>query len=76
MVCEALEELMKDELDAMREQGLQQGIEKGIEQGIQIFIEACKELEIPKQITLTKLETKFHMSSKNESEKYLAKYWK
>lgn len=34
-MCEALEELMKDEMDAMRKQGLEQGIKQGIEQGIE-----------------------------------------
>ena len=34
-MCDALKELMKDELDAARQSGLQEGQERGLERGLE-----------------------------------------
>lgn len=86
-MCKALEELMKDELDACRnfgfKQGIEQGIERGIEQGmeqgmvrgIKSLIETCQELGLSKEETLIRVKNKFSLEEENAVES-LEKYWK
>ena len=69
-MCEALLELMKDELDACRSEGIQQGIQ----QGIQSLIEACKSLGATKDVILEMLSEKFMLSAE-DAEGYMKLYW-
>lgn len=65
-MCEALLELMKDELDAKKEEGL--------EQGIKALIETCREFGSTREETQRKLEEKFILSYEN-AKTQMEKYW-
>ena len=69
-MCEALLELMKDELDASRSEGIQQGIQ----QGIKSLIEACKSLGASCEVIKNMLIEKFSITE-NEAEEYMQLYW-
>lgn len=69
-MCEALEELMKDELDARERQGEL----KGQKRGIQSLIEACKDLGASWETVLGMVIDKFS-ASKDEAEEYMHLYW-
>ncbi len=69
-MCDALKELMKDELDERE----RQGIEQGIEQGIRAMIEACRELGAGRESTLLRIEQKFNLSEERAQE-LLLNYW-
>lgn len=56
------------------EQGIEQGIKQGIEDGIMVFLELCKELDIPQDEALLKTMDKFHLSPECAAS-YLQKYW-
>ena len=47
----------------------------GKEEGIKALVEACKELDISKEITQSKLESKYILS-KELAEEAILKYWK
>ena len=78
-MCKALEELMKDELDASRnfgfEQGIERGMAQGIEQGIKSLIETCQELGASKEETLIRVKNKFSLEEENAAQS-LEKYWR
>lgn len=54
----------------VEEKGIQKGIQQGMEQGIQGMVSALKELDVPYDIILQKLQEKFHLSEE-EARKYL-----
>ena len=79
-MCEALKELMKDELEERERQGISRGIEQGISQGIsqgivQGMIEACRELGASRENTLKKVREKMGYT-RDEAEKYMVQFWK
>ena len=57
------------------EQGKLQGIKQGIEQGIKSIIETCKEFNIKKDDTLSKISEKFDLDQQ-KAQYYMDKYWK
>lgn len=69
-MCEALEELMKDELDAREHIGM----EKGIKQGVKAVVETLQEMGFSRQETLAKVMDKFALEE-GAAEEYLGKYW-
>ena len=85
-MCEALLELMKDELDASRSEGMQQGIQQGVQQGIKqgmqqgvqygikSLIEACKSLVASFEVIKNMLIEKFSITE-SEAEEYMQLYW-
>lgn len=74
-MCEALEELMKDELAACREKGLMEGREKEREEGIKSIIQICQELGLSKSDTLQRVTDKFPMDEE-KIENFLEQYRK
>ena len=56
------------------EKGLEQGLEQGITRGIKAIIETCKELELTREDTLSKIETKFEVS-KEVAQRYMEEFW-
>lgn len=64
--------------DAFVKIGFEQGIERGIEQersqGIKSMIEACKELGVNKDTTLSKVAEKYKLDDK-QALLYMDKYW-
>ena len=68
-MCDALMELMKDELEAKKAQG----IEQGIEQSVSALIEAYQELQLSENEMLMKLTQKLKITEATAKE-YLAKY--
>lgn len=85
-MCEALMELMKDELDAARqlglkqghelglELGLEQGREQGLEQEIRTLIELCREFSLSREKTADKIRTRYQVTAE-KAEEYLQKNW-
>ncbi|MGN0355031.1 MAG: 3-isopropylmalate dehydrogenase [Muricoprocola sp.] len=65
-VCEALLELMKDEIDAAKNDG--------ILQGIQANIRTCKNFNINKAATITNIMKEFSLSEEKATG-YVEKYW-
>ena len=65
-MCKALEELMKDELEAARMTGL--------EQGIKTVIETCRELGLSREKTAEKIMEKY-MLSPEKAEEYMKTIW-
>ena len=74
-MCEALEELMKDELEACRKAGIKEGIKEGIREGIKSLVETCQELGLSYEDTLLRLRNKLSLDEK-EAFDSLKKYWK
>ncbi len=72
-MCDALMELMKDELEAKKAQGIEQGIEQRIEQSVSALIEAYQELQLSENEMLMKLTQKLKITEATAKE-YLAKY--
>lgn len=73
-----MEDGMKKEMKMMcnlSEYVEERGIEKGILQGIQALTETCKELNLTKGDTVTRLQNKFSLS-REDAEKSVEKYWK
>lgn len=64
-MCEALEELMKEELDAREKLGLQKGV--------QALIEVCNDLELSEDDILVKIVEKLNVTE-NDAKEYIAKY--
>lgn len=89
-MCEALEALMKDEMDALREKSIREGIAEGLAQGhaeghaegltaglsegIKALIETCKELGISREQTALKVKDKLPISEA-DLQTYMQKYW-
>lgn len=85
-MCEALEELMEDELlerekrgmeqglerglERGLEQGLERGLEQGLEQGFKAFIQDNIEENIPKERILQKLVKRFNLTEEKAREYY------
>lgn len=65
-VCDALKELMKDELDIAEK--------NGIEQGMIILIDTCKELVLTRQQTAEKVASKYNLSA-DQTEALMNKNW-
>lgn len=68
-MCDALMELMKEELDAREVLGM----EKGIDQSIQALLDAYKELQLSESQMLDNLVKKLNISEQ-DAQKYLDKY--
>lgn len=73
-MCEALMELMKDELDAARQLGLEQGREQGLEQEIRTLVELCREFSLSREKTADKIRTRYQVTAE-KAEEYLQKNW-
>lgn len=54
---------------------LEDGIERGLEKGIQSLIETCKEFNLSKKETLTRIIDKFSLSEE-KAQSSIEKYWK
>lgn len=82
-MCKALEELMKDELEACREKGLAEGRAAGRAagraegriDGMRALIETCHEVGLTQEETLSKLKEKFELEQAAAAE-YLARFWR
>ncbi len=74
-MCKALEELMKDELEACRKKGLTEGRAEGRIDGMRALIETCHELGLTQEETLNKLKQKFELEQ-TAAKKYLVRFWK
>ena len=69
-MCNALQELMKDEL----EEAEKAGIEKGIEKGIEVVIENCKEFHLSYEQTVHKIAEKYELPTE-KAEEYMKRFW-
>lgn len=76
MILEEYDEQIhiENEKRISEEDGMKRGIEQGIEQGVKASIEICKELELSREETQTKIMSKFLLSVET-AEKYLLEYW-
>lgn len=54
---------------------MQERFEEGCKQGIQVLVETCRELDISREIVISKIQQKFMISDK-EAKSYVEKYWK
>lgn len=70
-MCQALEEMLKDE----RNEGRNEGRTEGRIEGIEILIQTCAELGASRDFVFTKVKTKF-MLQEDETEAYMMKYWR
>lgn len=61
-MCQALEELMKDELEDREQRGMEAGMEKGIEKGIEAMIRAFRNLNITEGEICRQLQKECHLS--------------
>lgn len=52
------------------EEGLEEGIEQGVEQGIKALVSTLKDMNVPAQIILDKIQEKFNLSAEN-AKKYV-----
>ena len=66
-MCKGLEDMMTEKLE--------EGLALGKEQGIKAFVEACQELQVPKDETIAKLCGKFN-TTRERAEETLQNYWK
>ena len=56
---------------AMRDQeNIERGIEQGIEQGIQNMVETLRELSVPEELILQKIQEKFNIT-REDAENYM-----
>ncbi len=64
--------LMRDQenIEKGMEQGIKQGMKQGIEQGISALASALREINVPEDIILQKIQEKFKLSE-SEAKKYL-----
>ena len=69
-MCDALKELMKDEL----EEAEKVGIDKGRQEGIRILIENCKEFALSYEQTAEKVAEKYELPAE-KAEEYMKKFW-
>ena len=69
-MCDALKELMKDEL----EEAEKVGIDKGRQEGIRILIENCKEFALSYEQTAEKVAVKYELPAE-KAEEYMKKFW-
>ena len=69
-MCDALKELMKDEL----EEAEKVGIDKGRQEGIRILIENCKEFALSYEQTADKVAEKYELPVE-KAEEYMKKFW-
>ncbi len=78
-MCEALKELMKDELDECRERGLREGLEQGIREGkqeaVKSIIEICQELGLSKENALQRVTEKLDMDEEKLAN-FFELYWR
>ena len=70
-----LERGIKQGMECGIKQGMERGIEHGIQQVIKAYIELCEEMEISKEETRVKAQTKFDLREKT-AEEYVKKYYK
>ena len=63
---------MRDQENIERgmEQGIKQGIQRGIQQGIQSMVETLRELSVPDELILQKVQEKFNLT-KEDAESYM-----
>lgn len=54
--------------------GINQGMRQGIQQGIKALIETCRELQVSRADTMSKIIQKFNLSEEIALE-YMTKYW-
>lgn len=57
------------------EDGIERGIERGLEKGIQSLIETCKEFNLSKQETMSRIIDKFSLPEE-KAQSSIEKYWK
>ena len=62
--------ILEHEAKAIRNEGMEKGIEEGIEKGIQGTVSILKNLGIPPQTILRKIQEQYNLSPEN-SKKYL-----
>ena len=63
---------MRDQENIERgmEQGLKQGIQRGIQRGIQNMVETLRELSVPEELILQKVQEKFNLT-REDAENYM-----
>ena len=69
-MCDALKDLMKDEL----EEAEKVGIDKGRQEGMRILIENCKEFALSYEQTAEKVAEKYELPAE-KAEEYMKKFW-
>ena len=69
-MCDAIKELMKDEL----EEAKREAKKEGIQQGIKILIESCKEFALSYEQTIHKIAEKYELPIE-KAEEYMKKFW-
>lgn len=74
-MCQALEELMKDELDEKRREGKIEGKIEGEIRGIKALIETCREVGVNRENTFEKVIEKFKIH-RTDAEAYMNQFWK
>jgi flagellar biosynthesis/type III secretory pathway protein FliH len=75
IVCEALRELMRPEIEQEFQQGMQQGIQQGMQQGIQKMLGVLQELNQSTDTAFAQLKDKYQLEGE-AAEKYMKLYWK
>lgn len=76
---DALRDLMKEDLEAARKEGLDEGFEYGkaqeIERGVRIVIETCQEVGLSREKSENKVCTKFQLTEE-KTKNYMDQFWK
>ena len=52
------------------ERGMEQGLKQGIQRGIQSMVETLRELSVPEELILQKVQEKFNLT-KEDAESYM-----
>lgn len=71
---EEWEAVKMDLIDVGINQGMKQGMQQGMQQGIKALIETCRELQVSRADTMSKIIQKFNLPEEKALE-YMAKYW-
>lgn len=74
-MCDALMELMKDELEDARNSGRDEGRSEGRNEGIRTLVETCRDLGVSKENTVFQLMTRYSLSQ-DAAQKSVNSYWK
>ena len=68
IMCKALEELMKDELDARERKGEENGRMEGERKGIQFLVETCIEFGVSREDIISRVMQKFELTREKAEE--------
>lgn len=74
-MCEALQELMKDELEERENKGIKVGMETGMAAGMTAgMVTTCRDFGLSAEDTEKRVVSKFHVTS-DEARQIVLKYW-